>query len=163
MKALMFGWEFPPHILGGLGTASFGLTRGMAMQPDMDITFCIPKPWGDEDQSFLKIVGINQVPIVWKDVDREYVQQRVSKAGMNADQYYKYRDHIYADFSYRHVNDLGCLEFSGRYPDNLLEEINNYSIVAGVIARTEEYDIIHAHDWLTYPAGIHAKNVSVKP
>ena len=52
----MFGWEFPPHILGGLGTASFGLTRGMAMQPDMDITFCIPKPWGDEDQSFLKIV-----------------------------------------------------------------------------------------------------------
>ena len=34
MKALMFGWEFPPHILGGLGTASFGLTRGMAMQPD---------------------------------------------------------------------------------------------------------------------------------
>ena len=163
MKALMFGWEFPPHILGGLGTASFGLTRGMAMQPDMDITFCIPKPWGDEDQSFLKIVGVNQVPIVWKDVDREYVQQRVSKAGMNADQYYKYRDHIYADFSYRHVTDLGCLEFSGRYPDNLLEEINNYSIVAGVIARTEEYDIIHAHDWLTYYAGIAAKRVSGKP
>ena len=163
MKALMFGWEFPPHILGGLGTASFGLTRGMAMQPDMDITFCIPKPWGDEDQSFLKIVGVNQVPIVWKDVDYNYVQERVSKAGMNADQYFKYRDHIYADFSYRHVNDLGCLEFSGRYPDNLQEEINNYSIVAGVIARTEEFDIIHAHDWLTYPAGIHAKNVSGKP
>ena len=163
MKALMFGWEFPPHILGGLGTASFGLTRGMAMQPDMDITFCIPKPWGDEDQSFLKIVGVNQVPIVWKDVDYNYVQERVSKAGMNADQYFRYRDHIYADFSYRYVNDLGCLEFSGRYPDNLQEEINNYSIVAGVIARTEEFDIIHAHDWLTYPAGIHAKNVSGKP
>ena len=46
MKALMFGWEFPPHILGGLGTASFGLTRGMAMQPDMDITFCIPNQNG---------------------------------------------------------------------------------------------------------------------
>ena len=25
MKVLMFGWEFPPHILGGLGTASYGL------------------------------------------------------------------------------------------------------------------------------------------
>ena len=159
----MFGWEFPPHILGGLGTASFGLTRGMAMQPDMDITFCIPKPWGDEDQSFLRIVGVNHVPIVWKDADYNYVQERMSKAGMTADQYYKYRDHIYADFSYRHVDDLGCLEFSGRYPDNLLEEINNYSIVAGVIARSEEFDIIHAHDWLTYPAGIHAKNVSGKP
>ena len=38
MKALMFGWEFPPHILGGLGTASYGLTRGMASCGDMDIT-----------------------------------------------------------------------------------------------------------------------------
>ena len=163
MKALMFGWEFPPHILGGLGTASFGLTRGMAMQPDMDITFCIPKPRGDEDQSFLKIVGVNHVPVVWKDVDSSYVEKQMVKAGMNAEQYYRYRDHIYADFSYRHVDDLGCMEFSGRYPDNLLEEINNYSIVAGVIARAEQYDIIHAHDWLTYPAGIHAKNVSGKP
>ena len=83
MKALMFGWEFPPHILGGLGTASFGLTRGMAMQPDMDITFCIPKPWGDEDQSFLKIVGVNHVPVVWKDLDPNYVEKQMAKAGMN--------------------------------------------------------------------------------
>ena len=50
MKALMFGWEFPPHILGGLGTASYGLTKGMALQPDMDITFVMPKPHGDEDR-----------------------------------------------------------------------------------------------------------------
>ena len=162
MKALMFGWEFPPHILGGLGTASYGLTRGMAMQPDMDITFCIPKPWGDEDQSFLKIIGVCNVPIVWRDVDMEHVKNRLSKF-MDPQKYFEYRDHIYADFSYRHVNDLGCMEFSGRYPDNLLEEINNYSIVAGVIARTEQYDIIHAHDWLTYPAGIHEKQVSGKP
>ena len=61
------------------------------------------------------------------------------------------------------TNDLGCLEFSGRYPDNLHEEINNYSIVAGVVARQQQFDIIHSHDWLTYPAGIHAKQVSGKP
>ena len=61
------------------------------------------------------------------------------------------------------TNDLGCIEFSGRYPDNLLEEINNYSIMAGVIARTIDFDIIHSHDWLTYPAGIHAKQVTGKP
>ena len=42
MKVLMFGWEFPPHILGGLGTASYGLTKGMSQQEDMEITFCIP-------------------------------------------------------------------------------------------------------------------------
>ena len=105
MKALMFGWEFPPHILGGLGTASFGLTRGMAMQPDMDITFCIPKPWGDEDQSFLKIIGMCNVPIVWRDVQMDYVRERLSKY-MDPQKYYDLRDHIYAVFSYRHVNDL---------------------------------------------------------
>ena len=162
MKALMFGWEFPPHILGGLGTASYGLTRGMALQPDMDITFVIPKPWGDEDQSFLKIVGACNTPIVWRDVDSNYVKNRLGEK-MSPEEYYKLRDNIYADFSYRGVNDLGCIEFSGRYPDNLLEEINNYSIVAGVIARAESFDVIHAHDWLTYPAGIHAKQISGKP
>jgi Glycosyltransferase len=158
----MFGWEFPPHILGGLGTASYGLIRGMSQQPDLDITFVMPKPWGDEDQSFLKIIGACNTPIVWREVNYDYVADRLAKY-MDPQIYFDLRDHLYADFSYKYVNDLGCIEFSGRYPDNLLEEINNYSIVAGVIARTEQYDIIHAHDWLTYPAGIHAKNVSGKP
>jgi glycosyltransferase involved in cell wall biosynthesis len=162
MKALMFGWEFPPHILGGLGTASFGLIRGMSQQPDMEITFVMPKPWGDEDRSFLRIIGACNTPIVWKDASYEYISERLSKQ-MDPQLYFDLRDHIYADFSYRYVNELGCFEFSGRYPDNLLEEINNYSIVAGVIARTIPYDVIHAHDWLTYPAGIHAKKVSGKP
>ena len=162
MKVLMFGWEFPPHILGGLGTASYGITAGLAKQPDMQITFCIPKPWGDEDKSFMNIIGLSETPVVWRDVSREYVEQRLGNK-MSPEQYFALRDHIYADFNYRHTNDLGCIEFSGRYPENLYEEINNYSIVAGVIARQQEYDIIHAHDWLTYPAGIHAKNVSGKP
>ena len=82
---------------------------------------------------------------------------------MDPQLYFDLRDHIYADFNYMNVNDLGCIDFSGRYPDNLLEEINNYSIVAGVIARTVDFDIIHSHDWLTYPAGIHAKQVTGKP
>ena len=145
MKALMFGWEFPPHILGGLRTANFGLIKGMSLQSDMDITFVMPKPWGDEDQSFLKIIGACNTPIVWKEVQYDQVAARLSKY-MDPQEYFKLRDHIYADFNYRHVNDLGCFEFSGHYPDNLLEEINNYSIVAGVIARAEGYDVIHAHD-----------------
>jgi len=158
----MFGWEFPPHILGGLGTASYGLTKGMSTQEDMQITFCIPKPWGDEDQSFLKIIGMNNTPVVWRDVSWDYIKSQVG-GYMNPQDYYDLRDHIYADFNYLHTNDLGCIEFSGRYPDNLQEEINNYSIVAGVVARQQQYDIIHSHDWLTYPAGIHAKQISGKP
>ena len=162
MKALMFGWEFPPHILGGLGTASYGLTKGMWECGDMDITFVIPKPYGDEDKSFAKIIGASQVPVAWRDVSHDYVESRIGKV-MDPDEYFRLRDKIYADFNYMRTNDLGCIEFSGRYPDNLLEEINNYSIMAGVVARAEEFDIIHSHDWLTYPAGIHAKQVTGKP
>ena len=162
MKVLMFGWEFPPHILGGLGTASYGITKGLSAQKDMEITFCIPRPWGDEDKSFMNIIGMSQVPVVWKDVSHDYVKERIGDK-MTPEQYFALRDNIYADFSYRMTDDLGCIEFSGKYPQNLHEEINNYSIVAGVIARQQEYDIIHAHDWLTYPAGIHAKSVSGKP
>ncbi len=162
MKALMFGWEFPPHILGGLGTASYGLTKGMEKCGDMDITFVIPKPIGDEEKTFAHIIGATNTPIAYRDVSWDYVQKRQGHV-MNPQEYYELRDNIYADFNYLHLNDLGCIEFSGRYPDNLIEEINNYSIVAGVIARKEQFDIIHSHDWLTYPAGIHAKQITGRP
>lgn len=162
MRALMFGWEFPPHILGGLGTASYGLTKGMHNCGNMDITFVIPKPYGDEEKGFANIIGANCTPVAWRDVNNDYVSSRIGKV-MDPQLYFNLRDHIYADFNYMRLNDLGCIEFSGRYPDNLLEEINNYSVVAGVIARTVPCDVIHSHDWLTYPAGIHAKNVTGKP
>ena len=158
----MFGWEFPPHILGGLGTASYGLTKGIFENGDMDITFVIPKPMGDEEKTFAKIIGASNTPVAWRDVSWDYVQQRQGHV-MDPQTYFDLRDHIYADFNYLNVNDLGCIEFSGKYPQNLMEEINNYSIVAGVIARTAQFDVIHSHDWLTYPAGIHAKHVSGKP
>ena len=93
MNALMFGWEFPPHILGGLGTASYGLTRGMAQQEDLSITFVIPKPYGDEDQSFLKIIGACHVPVVYKDVSYQKVEQ-VQGNIMHPDEYFYYRDRI---------------------------------------------------------------------
>lgn len=162
MRVLMFGWEFPPHILGGLGTASYGLADGIHAQGDVDIDFVLPRPFGDEPKNFANIIGADCTPVAWRDVTADYVESRIGGT-MSPELYFRLRDHIYADFNYKRLNDLGCIEFSGRYPDNLLEEIDNYSIVAGVVARTLPFDIIHSHDWLTYPAGIHARNVSGKP
>ncbi len=162
MKALMFGWEFPPHILGGLGTASYGLTRGMSEQSDMEITFVIPKPYGDEDQSFLKIIGTCNVPVVWKENNWDYVNHRIGKI-MHPDEYFWLRNGIKYDFSRIYTNDLGCIDFSGKYPDNLIEEIGNYEAVASVLAHQLEFDVIHSHDWLTYPAGRFTKQISGKP
>ena len=48
MKVLMFGWEFPPHISGGLGTACYGLVKGL-VHHKQDVIFVVPKLWGDEE------------------------------------------------------------------------------------------------------------------
>lgn len=158
----MLGWEFPPHILGGLGTASYGLTRGMAQQTDMEIIFVIPKLFGDENQSFIKIIGACNVPVVWKENSWEYVNSHLQGI-MSADEYFSLRNGIKYDYSRINTNDLGCVNFSGRYPDNLMEEIYNYEAVISVLAHQMNFDIIHSHDWLTYPAGVFAKQISGKP
>ena len=162
MKVLMFGWEYPPHVFGGLATANYGISQGLYAQGDVDITLCLPKPWGDEDTTAAKLVAMNCVPLVWRDVDYTYIKDTVGKV-MDPDLYFRFRDNIYADFNHLSLNNVGGIDFAGGYPSNLHEEINNYSIISGVVARTLDFDIIHAHDWLTYPAGIHAKQVSGKP
>ncbi|MBE0652823.1 MAG: glycogen/starch synthase, partial [Bacteroidales bacterium] len=63
MRVLMFGWEFPPHISGGLGTASYGLTKGMSKIPGLQIRFVVPKAYGDEDKKRMEIIGANDVEI----------------------------------------------------------------------------------------------------
>ncbi|MEY2746895.1 MAG: hypothetical protein RL112_1937 [Planctomycetota bacterium] len=63
MKVLMLGWEFPPHISGGLGTACHGLTRGLSKQ-GVDVVFVVPRARGDEDaRQLAEIVGANQVEV----------------------------------------------------------------------------------------------------
>ena len=157
----MFGWEFPPKIYGGLAVASYGITKGLSMQGDVQTTFCMPKPTGQEER-FLNIVNMSQVPVAWRDVNYDEVKSRMTSH--SAEDYYRFRDHIYADFNHLGgLDDMGCINFAGGYPSNLHEEINNFSIIAGVLARSEDFDLIHAHDWLTYPAGVHAKMVSGKP
>jgi glycosyltransferase involved in cell wall biosynthesis len=61
------------------------------------------------------------------------------------------------------TNDKGLIDFSGDYGPNLFQEIANYAVVASVLGSELEFDIIHAHDWLTFPAGMAAKAVSGKP
>ena len=61
MKVLMFGWEFPPNISGGLGTACYGLTKGLASLDDINLTFIVPKVYGNEDNTGIKLIGAGDI------------------------------------------------------------------------------------------------------
>lgn len=168
----MFGWEFPPHISGGLGTACYGLTKGLSVYNDLQIRFVIPKAFGDEDQSVIRITGANQVELGTKDRDYKAFLEKIQFVEINSnlipytdpDEYYRLVNQDKSGINqYIHTTFSGTIDFKGGYGGNLFQEIANYAIIASVLAAENDFDIIHAHDWLTYPAGIAAKQVSGKP
>ena len=172
MKVLMFGWEFPPHISGGLGTACYGLTRGMSHIPDLDVIFIVPKAFGDEDQSMIKLIGANNVKLVRKKIDFEGFLKKINYIEVDSniipytdpEEYFKLVNTDQTGIrQFVHTHFSGEFEFSGGYGSNLFQEIANYALVSSLIAREYEIDLIHAHDWLTYPAGVAAKLASGKP
>ena len=172
MKVLMFGWEFPPHISGGLGTACYGLTKGLAKLNQFGVIFIVPKVFGDEDQSVIQLIGANQVPVAQKEIQFEDIQQKIDYYEVDSklipyigeEEFWTLKSRKYSKETRFIQTDEGYkIEFSGKYGTDLFQEIKNYALVAEVIARNNQFEIIHAHDWLTFPAGIAAKKVSGKP
>jgi glycogen synthase len=192
MKILMFGWEFPPHISGGLGTACYGLTQSLAKE-NTDILFVVPK--ADEHRPFngLDVISASHVPVVLNDGEAlvstatipltisqktdpkiisvivpselaPYFSLEDSMSDTNIEQwnYQLKEENIALDFTKREVKK-GVYPFTGGYGPRLLQEVNRYAEVASEIARESEFDVIHAHDWLTYPAGMAARRISGKP
>ena len=172
MKVLMFGWEFPPHISGGLGTACYGLTKGMHAVGDLEILFVIPKSYGDEDQSTMRILGAHEVNLGEKLVnyqeflkDIKFIQVESNIIPYADPEEYEKIVNLKKNKKSSIINTVlgGNINFSGGYGPNLWQEISDYAVIARRIAKLFDFDIIHSHDWLTYPAGIAAKNESGKP
>ncbi|WP_026473868.1 glycosyltransferase family 4 protein [Alkaliflexus imshenetskii] len=172
MRVLMFGWEFPPHISGGLGTACYGLTRGLSQIPGLQVLFVVPKAYGDEDQSGMRLVGANQIPVRHRQLELKYSNQSLDyiEVGsrlipyMDPEEFWKQtRVEKAKQIEALNINSEGKVEFSGKYGASLMREIRDYALVANVIAQDYAFDLIHAHDWLAYPAGIAAKEATGKP
>ncbi len=172
MRVLMFGWEFPPHISGGLGTASYGLTRGLTKIPGLQIRFVIPKAFGDENPSKIELVGANNVALTRRKVNYEKFLREIEYIEVDSllvpytdpDEYErKVKEAQSGRKKFIQTSFRGKIDFSGAYGENLFQEISNYAIVASVLGEAGDFDVIHAHDWLTFPAGMAAKHVSGKP
>jgi glycosyltransferase involved in cell wall biosynthesis len=169
MKVLMFGWEFPPHITGGLGTACFGLTKGL-MNNQVDVTFVVPKAYGDESED-IRLVNASDVNLDvhnkifqehWDHLDYIEINSTLIPYAGEEEYYRITRKHEYHSEENESVYSKK-FEFSGKYGATLMDEVKRYALIAAQVAATQDFDIIHAHDWLTYEAGISAKKVSGKP
>ncbi len=175
----MFGWEFPPHIAGGLGTACYGMTRGLARN-DVEVIFVMPRASGDEDERFVKVVNASDVEATYCDstvAGADDIMKKISFIHIDSnmvpyispEEFATYREEYERTGRKLWEREGDCwtqrYTFSGKYGANLLEEVARYAVVAAQVAKNLEgqFDVIHAHDWLTYFAGIAAKRVSGKP
>lgn len=139
MRVLMFGWEFPPHNSGGLGTACFGLTRALAARK-IDVLFVLPKKVG-VSAGFMNILFADERRVKFHEIETPL------KPYVTSDGYILERDKIISDI----------------YGNTLMQEVRRYALRAREIAKKEKFDVIHAHDWLSFLAGLEAKKVSGKP
>jgi glycosyltransferase involved in cell wall biosynthesis len=173
MRVLMFGWEFPPHIAGGLGTACYGIVKGLA-ENGVETIFVMPSASGDEDSSVATIINASDVPVasVSSSVDEFVDMVKFMRVGTNMIPYVdpeQFHEMVEAERRFREQTDVKHVgtkfRFSGKYGSNLMEEVARYAMVGGTIAmeHKDEFDVIHAHDWLTYLAGIAAKELTGKP
>ncbi len=139
MRVLMFGWEFPPHNSGGLGTACFGLTRALANRK-IEVLFVLPKKVGVTAE-FMDILFADEHKVKFLEIETPL------KPYVTSDGYFHERDKIHSNV----------------YGNTLMQEVRRYAVRAKEIAGKENFDIIHAHDWLSFQAGVEAKKLSGKP
>ncbi len=145
MKVLMFGWEFPPFNSGGLGTACYGITKALSKK-GVEITFVLPRSLSVKE-GFLNIISTKLPKVKIKEVDSLL-------ASYITFQSYKRRFLLLEE---------GSSDLERYYCKDLMQEVERYSAMAKDIALEVEHDVIHVHDWMTFPAGIEANKVSGKP
>jgi len=137
-KVLMYGWEFPPHNSGGLGVACMGLTRALAKE-GFDITFVLPKA-----------VPVSPDGIAIKFANTDKLKTRSINSPLTP---------YMTSGKYSKLFGRG----GGLYGDDLLAEVKRYALLGGKLVEEDDYDVIYAHDWLSFGAGLEAKRISGKP
>lgn len=140
-SVLMFGWEFPPFNSGGLGTACEGLSKALATS-GVPLTFVLPLKV-PISASWCKFAFANETDSITEKEIRS----------------------LFAGYT-SHSSDISEITKYGlpaAISGSLIERVRAYSKRAPAIAKKHSHSVIHAHDWLTYPAGIAAKETSGKP
>jgi glycogen(starch) synthase len=171
IRVFMLGWEFPPFISGGLGTACYGLTRAMD-QLGVRVTFVLPKTVDSEYATHVRLLTpgsqLRRVRRVRRDVTWRNVRFRPIVSPLRA--YATPQSHmesIERTLGLSHDMMVGACPAGGQggsdYGGDLYREVHRYAAAALDLAEDEDFDFIHAHDWMTYPAGVAVAAMTGKP
>lgn len=174
MKVLMLGWEYPPHITGGLGTACEGLTMALA-RGGIDISFVVPALLGGERAPHMTLIDS------W---DGHAIRgKRAAAADAEVKTHVKRLLSCYAreenlelpvslleaevegDEDGEETGEVTAKKKpnASRYGGNMMDEVYGFSRRVAQLVDRLDFDVIHAHDWMTYPAGVVASRLSGKP
>ncbi len=168
IKVFMLGWEFPPFISGGLGTACYGLTKAMD-QLDIQVTFVLPKMVDSKYSTHVNLLTPDsRTPTsTFKFRELKNVVFRTINSPL---QPYStpdtYQKRIEESLRQKHLDNIGTAsQYSGTldYNSDMYSEVHRYAEAAVELAEKGQYDIIHAHDWMTYPAGIAVSAIRERP
>jgi glycosyltransferase involved in cell wall biosynthesis len=138
----------------------------------VDVIFVVPKAYGDETKDGFRLVNASDVALDFSKIDTKEYLERIQflEIGSNLVPYLDPEEfetmvekELATDKTETHSVFSKQYSFSGKYGPNLMQEVSRYALVASSIATNNTFDVIHAHDWLTYPAGIAAKKISGKP
>jgi len=164
MRVFMLGWEFPPFISGGLGTACYGLTKALD-QLGIGVTFVLPRMVDSQYATHVKLLcpGSKQ--------SSEYIKELKNvkfctvssplQPYTTSDSYQRMVEEILRRKQKGGAggSDIGGLNYCG----DMYSEVHRYAAMAAQLAEGEDFDVIHAHDWMTFPAGITVATLSGKP
>lgn len=197
MRVFMLGWEFPPFISGGLGTACYGLTKAMS-SIGMDVLFVLPRPVSTPFSTHVKLVAPRPgspmaTPTTEFRLDEfDHVTFRTVNAALvnpyntPADYVNQWQQKPTVEADVTRVRKTTPVEAmpapqapakpqpapgfiaqpaptGNAYAGDLFSEVQRYANLASEIARQESFDVVHAHDWMTFPAGLAVAGIKGVP
>lgn len=158
MKILMLGWEFPPHFAGGVGIVCYELTKALlANYSDLKITYVMP--YGVKSSEVRGGVNL-KFANKFSNVSLNVKEVETMMYCYDSPQSYLQR---FTDVLQKDFEDTGSKSVKEVYGGNLIEEVYLYAQRVLRLCRDDDFDVIHAHDWTTFPAAILLKQITGKP
>ncbi|MFY8020037.1 MAG: glycosyltransferase family 4 protein [Bacteroidia bacterium] len=167
-KVLMFGWEFPPVISGGLGVATLGLCK--ALSPLADVKMIIPKSVPNFDIPNIELIGLNsftreQLQELFKQEHEYSFHEPKFNGKSHYGPYSRIPENEFISQKFYDVlhEDIKPFEIDDLYAGDVIKKVIEFARISVQYSLRQKFDVIHAHDWMTFLPGMELKLRTGKP